>query len=141
MGTAITGQKQTAISKQRAKPSLNSLATMLAWLAQARQASLSKDTVKLYATELGDYLEQDVQAGIRRLGTTPRREGETAFPDLGTVLEAVRSARGARQRYQEAEERAAEFAAYQKDRAENPELYGRMEIVDSLNAAIERKGR
>jgi hypothetical protein len=63
-----------------------------------------------------------VKAGVGTIATEPRREGETAFPDLGTILTRVNAARVARRvkekREEELEKEKADWADCVKYRIE-----------------------
>ena len=65
---------------------------MLVTLAEARQAPLNSTTLRVYDARLQKFALEDVQAAAQRLMETPRRDGETAFPDLPTLLAEVRQA-------------------------------------------------
>jgi len=63
-----------------------------------------------------------VKAAIGTIASEPRREGETAFPDLGTILAHVNAARVARRakekREKELKEEMVAFADYVSFRME-----------------------
>lgn len=46
----------------------------------------------MFAADLESYLLDDVEVALTRIGLRPREEFETAFPDLGTMLEAIKLA-------------------------------------------------
>jgi hypothetical protein len=64
-----------------------------------RQATVSKQTLKVYSTRLVNEARSDargmeaVEGAIIAIAERPRREGETAFPDLGTILHEVEIAK------------------------------------------------
>jgi hypothetical protein len=66
--------------------------TQLTVLAEARQAAITSETLRLYASQLARFQPDDIAAGIQSMMLTKRREGETAFPDLATVMDAVNAA-------------------------------------------------
>jgi hypothetical protein len=115
--------KPTAISMQPDAQSLSSLVSILTGLAQARQAPVNSETLKLYALKLFHQDPRDVKAAVGRIASEPRREGETAFPDLGTVLAHVNTAKFARrnkeEREKDLEREKAEFADYVRYRMES----------------------
>lgn len=76
-------------STQTAKE--DAIETLLAMLSVARQANAKKPEFDLYTPFLMAYELKHIKTAIERLSLTPRAEGETAFPALGTVLEAVRA--------------------------------------------------
>lgn len=53
-----------------------------------RQAKLDKEDYLIFAGDLEKYELADIEAGINAL--PPKRDGQTAFPDVDTILEAVR---------------------------------------------------
>jgi hypothetical protein len=75
---------QDALSKQI------SIKALLGTLATARQAKIGEAEFKLYVPLLMPYEMQHLNSAIQNLCLTPRAEGETAFPALATVVEAVR---------------------------------------------------
>lgn len=54
------------------------------------------------------YREDDLSVAIRRLALCPREEFAPAFPELGTLVQAVRSERSRREEHERREQRAAE---------------------------------
>jgi hypothetical protein len=71
----------------------------LVLMAEMRQATVSKQTLKVYSTRLVNEARSDargmeaVEGAIIAIAERPRREGETAFPDLGTILHEVEIAK------------------------------------------------
>jgi hypothetical protein len=47
---------------------------------------VSAETLKLYSAQLSEYLEDDVRSVCREIAHAPRKEGETAFPELGKII-------------------------------------------------------
>ncbi|MFY9939669.1 MAG: hypothetical protein WAK33_22495, partial [Silvibacterium sp.] len=117
-----TAPKQTAISMQPDAQSLSLLVSILTSLAQARQAPINSETLKLYALKLSRQDLRDVNEAVGKMASQPRREGETAFPDFGTLLMHVEAARVARrvkeERDRSLEDEKTEFAAYVRFRME-----------------------
>lgn len=72
------------------------ISAQLTILAEARQAAITSDTLKLYASALTRFQPEDIGAGIKSLMIVRRQDGETAFPDLGTCIAAVNAAIGNR---------------------------------------------
>lgn len=58
-----------------------------------RQAAIDEVTLELYSSALKDLDLRAFQVAMAVLAERPRREGETAFPDLGTVLDLMDKAR------------------------------------------------
>lgn len=96
---------------------------LLIVLAESRQASISAETLRIYSLQLAKYQWPDLQAAISHLALRPRAEGETAFPDLGTVNGAV-DFEARKRRSAEARSRREQLdAAEEQDRREHPENY------------------
>lgn len=55
-------------------------------LACFRQAKLDDITLQLFSKALVGYDMRAFQVACDNLKNTPRQEGETAFPDFGTIL-------------------------------------------------------
>jgi len=67
-----------------------SILSRLAGLAEARQASVSSETLQLYSDQLSRFALEDVCTVTRQMALEPRREFETAFPALGDIAEGIR---------------------------------------------------
>ncbi len=46
----------------------------------------------MFAQDLERFPLEDIEAGLGKIGLRPREEGETAFPDMGTMLHAIKIA-------------------------------------------------
>lgn len=88
--------RQTAISTPQSRQLQASLVMMLHGMALCRQAAVNAETFTVYAKHLARFPAECVKEAIEALSRRPRGEGETAFPDLGTVEAAVREAVGKR---------------------------------------------
>jgi hypothetical protein len=62
-------------------------------MAIKRGGEMSETILKVYAARLSKESFEDVIATIQKIAESPRRERETACPDLGTLLVAIRSIR------------------------------------------------
>ena len=139
--TALTVQspKPLAISQSCKPPSQSWVMKQLALLATARQATVSRDTYLLYASEISDYPEDEISRAIRKFALRPREEGETAFPDLGTFVQAVKY-EGRERRERQAQERESfEWTALAEEKREHPERFISFaevmrEVMESRNA-------
>ncbi len=88
--TAIVGKPaQTAISKPLDPQRRLLLVKVLTGLAEARQASVSAETLKLHSAHMCDFELADVREAVRALAVRKRAEGETAFPALGELVEPL----------------------------------------------------
>lgn len=61
-------------------------------LAEARQAAINEQTIRVYDRRLQGFDLVDVQAAVTQLMETPRREGESALPDLPSLVKVVKAA-------------------------------------------------
>jgi hypothetical protein len=116
--------RRAATSMQGHKPSNSfdkhsEIVKLLVKFSIRRQAAINTETLLVYADDLKHLDLPAIEEGLRVLSLTPRAEGETAFPDIGTVLQAVR--RIINPRYQ----RIAldEINARALHREANPEMY------------------
>lgn len=137
--TTSTAVKPLAISTRPEPPSSPWLVKRLTALATARQASVSRDTLILYTSELAEYREDDISQAIRKIAFTPREEGETAFPELGTIARTVRSFAIERNRVEERRRRREEDERRAEDRRQHPENY--MSFRDFMTAFNESRKR
>lgn len=80
---------QNAISTPLGRPSLSSVVTLLTALAESRQATVSPQTLKLYAHRLSCFPLCDIRLALSRIADRPRQDGQTAFPDRGTLVREV----------------------------------------------------
>lgn len=114
-----------AISTQLDRPSLSSVVKLLMTLAEVRQATVSPETLKLYAHRLSCFQLGDIRLGLSRLAERPRQAGETAFPDRATIVQEVRQAeinrRGVEARKLAEEREAMEFEEFLTFRMERGE--------------------
>lgn len=130
--------KPLAISRRPEKPSEAWVIKSLTWMATARQASVTRDTFLLYASELTDYREDDLSVVIRRFAILePREQYEPAFPELGRIIQAVRLERSRREQHEQRERRAAERHEELRSRVTQPEKWFDEEQIAS--GAVERE--
>src|ERR1035437_9748264 len=86
-------QEQAAILTRSKKFSAaDEIAKLLVKLSVARQATVNAATLDLFSTELSKKNFNAVRTAIDRLRVTTRRDGDTAFPDMATLLAAVDAA-------------------------------------------------
>lgn len=126
---------QTAISQRRGVQQRLSLVALLAGLAEARQANVSDRTYELYSAALSGFPEADVRALVERIARERRREGETAFPSLGQLVEPLQATAAARQRERaQRKQRESEWADFwcwvEEQKAESGR--SEQEILDSI---------
>ncbi len=117
-----TAPKQTAILMQPDAQSLSLLVSILTSLAQARQAPINSETLKLYALKLSRQDLRDVNEAVGKMASQPRREGEAMFLDFRTLL-CMSTPEGCAGRMKEERDRSledekTEFAAYVRFRME-----------------------
>lgn len=94
----------------------------------------------LFAQDLEKYHLDDIAQGLAVCGLTARSEGETAFPDMGTMKSFISPYRDARADREAKEATARELEALKRDREEHPEQYETTEVdrarMDALNAKL-----
>jgi hypothetical protein len=73
-------------------------------MAEARQASVSAQTLLVYSKTLQEFNPEDVKEAIGNLALQVREEGQTAFPELGRIVAEVRRI-GSERRSRQATER------------------------------------
>lgn len=102
---------------------VSTIVLLLAKLGIRRQAKLEDADYLLLADDLSGKDLRDIEAGLGALAQRPREAGETAFPDLGTMLQFIKAAANAR--ITREHEAAAKEAREAKDRhvREHPEEY------------------
>jgi hypothetical protein len=110
------------------------IATSLSYLATARQGQIDAVTLDVYCTELKAFPIDEVMAAVKDLARTPREPGETAMPDLGTVLAAVKYAG----RFRIVQEAEREREREERHRTEHPEAY--VSVRDIFAEVMARKG-
>jgi hypothetical protein len=94
--------------------------------------------MRIYSVQLSSCQQEDILAAIRQLMLTRRQPGETAFPDLATVDQAVKEA-GVKRRCAEVDERRRiALEAEDRHRKEHPEEYSTMADVV---AEVARRGK
>lgn len=106
-------------------------------MAEARQASVSKQTLLVYSKALEEFPLECVKAAVGDLALQERREGETAFPELGKIIGAVRRLIAERRSRQAIERMNAEA----KHREEHPEEYVRWDMGEAMKEIRERKAK
>jgi hypothetical protein len=92
METGIT-EKLAGTLMHSPKPSPSSIkeiSKLLTKFAERRQAQVNPSTLLTFADDLSSYQLSDIDQALMRIASVPRRDGETAFPEVATILEAVR---------------------------------------------------
>jgi hypothetical protein len=133
------GRGQTATLMRREKPSQEWLISQIVFLAEARQAAVNPQTFTVFATHLSQYDQRDISAAVMRLSLQRRSEGETAFPDLGTMDEAVKDERNTRMRSEREQREREEAAEEEKRRREHPEEFAPFDFAAELAKIRARK--
>jgi len=127
----VARQEPTAISKPLDPQRRLSLVKVMTGLAEARQASVSAETLKLYSAHLCDFEPGDVRDVVRTLAMRKRTEGETAFPALGDLVEPLeRKRERRREENKRAGQRQAEIQEFWRM------VPGWMEITGQSEAEI-----
>lgn len=92
---------------------------LLAKLGVRRQAKLDTPDYLVLAEELVKFDERDIAAGLDDVAKYPRREGETAFPELPRLKQAIIE----RKLTREAEEQREQEREQARYREEHPEEF------------------
>ena len=99
---------------------------------------MSAETLKLYSAKLSEYPPEDVRAVCAEIADTPRREGETAFPERGKIVSRLEqiAAERSRERYSEAQQAKTEawfwqWVTEQVEDTGKPE----QEVLDSVKVS------
>jgi hypothetical protein len=83
---------------------------------------------------LAEFREDDVSVAIRKIAFREREQGETAFPDLGTIVNEVRTVRNRRSLEEQLQASREEDARRAEDRRLHPERYfGMAELLKEYN--------
>jgi len=135
-----TRPKRTELSNPLRYPSADAIEMELAKLAIRRQASITPADLAVYSEDLAGFLMPDLTEGLRSF-VRPRERGETAFPDVGSIIEACKVARGERLQREalEREQRAAQEEA--EHRATHPEEYFSIADDPDFKALFEKASR
>lgn len=89
---------RTAISQQPEQQQTRLHAVnLLTVLAEARQASISEQTYLVYSKALAEHDLRDLENAITSLSRREKRDGETAFPSLGSIEAEVSKAKRKRE--------------------------------------------
>lgn len=110
---------------------------MLMVLAEARQAPIKAETLKLFGEELSCYSMEDIAATIHKLMFHRREEGETAFPDLPTLDYEIRQAKNVRLKALREAEEKKRYEDEQGDIQEHPERY--FNVGDMIHEQLSKR--
>jgi len=123
---ALTQQSQQSQPSSGAMKKI-AIVGLLTKLAVRRQAKLSPQDYLVLAEDLLPYEASDIETALDQLGRRPRREGETAFPDLGSIEEEVRAIRSERRACEAKERERQQLLEEAEHRRLHPEEYMRAE--------------
>lgn len=85
----VASNVQTGISRPLQPQRQAFWVRSLTGLAEARQAAVSRQTLELYSARLSSLPDEDVRTVLQEIADADRKEGETAFPVLGKIVERV----------------------------------------------------
>lgn len=80
----------TALTRQPELSKQSKIVVLLTGMGIRRQAKLDTEDYLLFASDLEKYELADLEAAIKLIFSKPRAEGETAFPELAAIEEAIR---------------------------------------------------
>jgi hypothetical protein len=148
MATELTVMQEVrplALSTRSQPPSTSWVVKKLGLLALARQAEVGREMLVLYSSELSLFREDDLSIVIRKFALSPREEYTPAFPELGAIVQAVRSERSRREAHEQRERRAAEQHEEMRSRVTVPERWFDSEqvaagVVEKIRAEYQTSG-
>jgi len=126
----------TALAKPSELSKKSKIVMLLATLGIRRQAKLDKEDYLVFASDLEKYELADIEAGIAAL--PPKRDGQTAFPDVDTILEAVRGV--IRSRKSVKDSAAAKWSAYVERCKDEGTIDPDQDILERISAINEKFG-
>ena len=91
--TALQRRQNAQLTQQQPLSNESRIVVALAQLATMRGGEYSQMTLETFAAGLSKEPFEDVIATLQKIEESPRRERETACPDFGTLLVAIRSIR------------------------------------------------
>lgn len=126
-GRAWTPQEMPSLRSNSKK---SEIVAMLTLFGIRRQSKLDKEDYKVYASDLERFELGDIDAALLNLARHPRMPGESSFPEVARVIEAIKAVRVSRT--------IPEFdvAAYMRDVRAHPDRYF---SVAKLVAEVESK--
>lgn len=113
--------RPNALSKQQTQQFKQWVVALLGKMALERQAEAAKEVLMLYAARLVNFEQQDIWEAVEKITLTRREPGETAFPDVATVIDAVKAARYKRESIERQRKRDEESAERERERQANGE--------------------
>lgn len=81
-------------------------------LGTRRQAKLESEDYQVYAADLEEYELEDVKEILEKIGKSPRQQYESAFPEIGKILDALDTMITARRRAERKAREEAEWEAH-----------------------------
>ena len=91
--TALQRRQNAQLTQQQPLSNESRIVIALAQLAMMRGGEYSQTTLETFAAGLSKEPFDDVIATLQKIAESPRRDRETACPDFGTLLVAIRSIR------------------------------------------------
>lgn len=122
---AITEKQAGTLTRSpQPSPSLTKeIMKLLTKFAERRQAQVTTATLLTFAEDLSKYPLGDIEAGLLSISSRRRADGETAFPEIATVVDEVLSAGRNRRIAEERERRMADEATERRRRETHPEEF------------------
>lgn len=143
----LTRARANQLSTPSSGPSKQEeIKVMLAKLAIRRQAKIAELEFMVFSEDLMLYDLKDIQSAMELLSSRPRGEGETAFPEVATIIAEIRgSVRGRRaleieaeKRQREEEYKAKALREMEEDKS-NPEAWEAQIAASAQKLGIGRK--
>jgi hypothetical protein len=102
---------------------LSKIVMLLTALAIRRQAKLSEQDYQVFASDLEPFEIVDLETATKAIAQRPRAEGETAFPEIATIIGEVQAAGRSRRTAEARERRLADEAEERRRRESHPEEF------------------
>lgn len=102
---------------------LSKIVMLLGALAIRRQAKLTDQDYQVFASDLEPFEIADIEAGTFAIAQIPKEKGDTAFPEIADIKQAVVMAGRSRRTAEARERRIADEAAERRRRETHPEEF------------------
>jgi hypothetical protein len=96
---------------------------------------VNPSTLLTFADDLSIYQLGDIDKALMVMASVPRRDGETAFPEVATIREAIRGVKRGRAERSAIDKENARIAHFKA----HPELYETSEELKAMTKRIEEK--
>lgn len=136
METGMARQQETSTHLQKQNASHESdIRKMLMRLAERRQAQVTPGTLLIFSQDLAAYSLKEIDQALTGIASVPRREGETAFPEIAVIVESIRAVKRVRSERSAIDVQNARIEHFKS----HPELYSTSAEVEELTKTLNEK--